>query len=103
MKANNPPRCIAGPAPAPPTGGKLQKFWNIASTGDDSGEILLYGDVVSRQPVDWWTGEPEPGLYIAPESFLEDLAAVKDKSARKSSRAERALHDQGDQRGDRAR
>ena len=39
-----------------------------------------YGDVVSRQPVDWWTGEPEPGLYIAPESFMEDLAAVKGKS-----------------------
>ena len=56
MKANNPPRCIAGPAPAPPTGGKLQKFWNIASTGDDTGEILLYGDVMSSQPIDWWTG-----------------------------------------------
>ena len=80
MKANNPPRCIAGPAPAPPTGGKLQKFWNIASTGDDTGEILLYGDVMSSQPTDWWTGEPEPGLYITPEDFLEDLAAVKDKS-----------------------
>ena len=80
MKANNPPRCIAGPAPAPPTGGKLQKFWNIASTGDDTGEILLYGDVMSSQPIDWWTGEPEPGLYITPEGFLEDLAAVKDKS-----------------------
>ena len=79
MKANNPPRCIAGPAPAPPAGGKLQKFWNIASTGDDSGEILLYGDVMSSQPVDWWTGEPEPGLYITPEGFMEDLAAVKDK------------------------
>lgn len=25
-------------------------------------------------------GEPEPGLYIAPESFMEDLAAVKGKS-----------------------
>lgn len=80
MKANNPPRCIAGPAPAPPTGGKLQKFWNIASTGDDTGEILLYGDVMSSQPIDWWTGEPDPGLYITPEGFLEDLAAVKDKS-----------------------
>ena len=30
--------------------------------------------------MDWWTGEPEPGLYIAPESFMEDLAAVKGKS-----------------------
>lgn len=56
-----------------------QKFWNVASVSEDEGEITLYGDVVSQQPIDWWTGEPEPGLYIAPESFMEDLAAVKDK------------------------
>lgn len=59
---------------------KLTKFWNITSTGEDTGEIALYGDVMSRQPIDWWTGEPEPGLYITPEGFLEDLAAVKGKS-----------------------
>lgn len=79
MKASNPPRLCAGPAPTPPTGGRFVKFWNVASTGDDTGEITLYGDVVSRQPVDWWTGEPEPGLYISPEGFLEDLAAVQGK------------------------
>ena len=56
------------------------KFWNMASVSDDEGEITLYGDVVSQQPVDWWTGEPEPGLYITPEGFMEDLAAVKNKS-----------------------
>ena len=56
------------------------KFWNMASISDDEGEITLYGDVMSQQPVDWWTGEPEPGLYITPEGFMEDLAAVKDKS-----------------------
>ena len=68
-----------GPAPAPraPT---PQKFWNMASVSDNEGEITLYGDVLSRQPVDWWTGEPEPGLYITPEGFMEDLAAVKDKA-----------------------
>lgn len=81
MRQSKAPRLYAGPAPVAPAGVQTTKFWNIASTGDDTGEILLYGDVVSRQPVDWWTGEPEPGLYIAPESFLEDLAAVKDKSA----------------------
>lgn len=57
----------------------VTKFWNIASTGEDSGEILLYGDVMSRQPVDWWSGEPKPGFYITPEGFLEDLEAVKGK------------------------
>ena len=69
MRTHNTPRLCAGPQ----TAGTPIKFWNVASTGDDEGEI-------TRQPVDWWTGEPEPGLYIAPESFMEDLAAVKGKS-----------------------
>ena len=68
-----------GPAPAAPPA-VVPKFWNMASVNDDEGEITLYGDVVSRQPVDWWTGEPEPGFFITPEGFMDDLAAVKDKS-----------------------
>lgn len=56
------------------------RFWNVASLGDDEGEITLYGDVVSSQPTNWWTGEPIPGDYITPEGFRDDLAAVKDKS-----------------------
>lgn len=68
-----------GPATAPTTA-TTPKFWNVASVGEDEGEITLYGDVVSRQPTDWWTGEPEPGFYITPEGFMEDLAAVKDKA-----------------------
>lgn len=67
------PAVAQKPAAAP-------KFWNMTSVSDDEGEITLYGDVMSQQPVDWWTGEPEPGLYITPEGFMEDLAAVKDKS-----------------------
>ena len=72
---------LMGPvaAPAPPVA-SAPRFWNMASVSDDEGEITLYGDVVSQQPVDWWTGEPEPGLFITPEGFMEDLAAVKDKS-----------------------
>lgn len=81
MKASKTPRFHAGPAPTAPAGGQITKFWNIASTGDDTGEITLYGDVMSRRPIDWWTGEPEPGLYITPEGFLEDLAAVQGKSS----------------------
>lgn len=70
-----------GPAPAAARQtAATPKFWNMASVSDDEGEITLYGDVMSQQPVDWWTGEPEPGLYITPEGFMEDLAAVKDKS-----------------------
>lgn len=80
MRQSKTPRLFAGPAPVAPAGVQITKFWNIASTGDDSGEILLYGDVVSRQPVDWWTGEPVSGQFITPEGFLEDLETVKDKS-----------------------
>lgn len=74
---------FAGPVPArqpAPQAASATKFWNMASISDDEGEITLYGDVMSQQPVDWWTGEPEPGLYITPEGFMEDLAAVKGKS-----------------------
>lgn len=59
---------------------KVKRCWNIASVSDDEGEIILYGDIESRQPVDWWTGEPVPGMFITPEGFMEDLEAVKNKS-----------------------
>ncbi|MBO5863118.1 MAG: ATP-dependent Clp protease proteolytic subunit [Paludibacteraceae bacterium] len=70
---------IMGPRMAQPTAA-VPKFWNVASVSDDEGEITLYGDVMSSQPVDWWTGEPVPGLFITPEGFMDDLATVKDKS-----------------------
>ena len=35
---------IMGPAAAPQAPAAT-KFWNMASTGDDEGEITLYGDV----------------------------------------------------------
>lgn len=67
--------------PAQKTGAAPAKFWNIAAStdDDDEGVITLYGDVVSQRPVDWWTGEPEPGLFITPEGFMEDLETVKGK------------------------
>lgn len=55
------------------------RFWNMASTGEDSGEIVLYGDVLSQKPRNWWTGEEKKGLYITPEGFMEDLEIVKGK------------------------
>jgi ATP-dependent protease ClpP protease subunit len=67
---------INGPAPTQ----TAQKFWNVVSAADtDAAEITMYGDVCAQQPVDWWTGEPEPGMYITPEGFLDDLAQIKDK------------------------
>lgn len=77
MRKRKKPLIINGPAPAAPAA--APKFWNVASVSDDEGEITLYGEVVSSQPIDWWTGEALPGLYISPEGFLEDLEAVKGK------------------------
>ena len=65
-------------APRQPTA--APKFWNMASLSDTEGEITLYGDIVDHVPVDWWTGDPIPGQFITPEGFMDDLAAVKDKS-----------------------
>lgn len=72
-------RMGAAPAVSRPAAA-VPKFWNVATVGEDEGEITLYGDVVGRQPTDWLTGEPEPGLFITPEGFMEEMAAVKDKS-----------------------
>lgn len=58
----------------------IAKFWNMASVSEEEGEIILYGDVVDAQPVDWWTGEALPGNFITPEGFLEDLETVKGKA-----------------------
>ena len=69
---------LAGARTAEQEGG-ARRFWNIASTDEDSGEIILYGDVMSQKPRSFWTGEERPGLYITPEGFLEDLAVVKGK------------------------
>lgn len=79
MRISNNLRVLAGPAPAV-AAGTAPKFWSMADVGEDEAEITMYGEIVDRRPVDWWTGEPEPGLFISPEGFLEDLAQVKGKS-----------------------
>ena len=55
------------------------KPYNIVIDGDDGATINLYGEVVSTRPVDWWTGEPLPGNYIAVDEFLKDIEELKDK------------------------
>lgn len=73
FRKKNPKAMTATPATTIP------KFWNVASMDDDTGIIELTGDVVSQEPVDWWTGEVIPGNYITPDGFKEDLEEVKDK------------------------
>lgn len=56
------------------------RFWNVVTDDDaDTATLTLYGDVVSRHPVDWMTGEPDAGQYICPEDFAADLEKIKTK------------------------
>lgn len=59
--------------------GKAQRFWNMTALNETDAEITLYGDVVSRQPTDWWTGEAIPGQFITPEGFAQDLELIRGK------------------------
>ena len=47
-----------------------------ASENGNSAEITMYGDVVSRRPVDYWTGEKVEGDFIVQSEILEDLKAL---------------------------
>ena len=47
--------------------------YTINMVGLNDAEINLYGEVVDEHPVDWWTGEPIPGNFIALDDFLRDL------------------------------
>lgn len=49
----------------------------MASKDGKHAEITMYGDVVERHPVDWWTGKKIEGNFIAQDEFLKDLDTVK--------------------------
>ena len=49
------------------------KFWNMVSVDDTCGEIILYGDIERRTPIDWFTGMPLEENVITPQGFLDDL------------------------------
>lgn len=53
-----------------------RSFYTMASMDGNDAEIIMYGDIVERQPVNWWTGEPVDGQFIIQDEFLEDLQAV---------------------------
>lgn len=71
MKKNN---IVMGPetvqADAP-------KFWNVVTSEGDDAELTIYGEIVNRKPRNWWSDEPEDGLFVTPEEFLEDLKLLK--------------------------
>ncbi len=52
-------------------------FYTMATVNGDEAEIIMYGEIVERQPIDWWSGEPIEGQYIIESEFLKDLKAVE--------------------------
>ena len=57
----------------------LNKCYNIVNVGTNDAEINMYGEVVATRPVDWWTGKPIPGDFIAQDEFLADLDELESK------------------------
>lgn len=57
----------------------ILKPYNIMEVGENDAEINMYGEVVERHPVDFWTGEPVSGNFIALDDFLRDLDGLKTK------------------------
>lgn len=57
----------------------LLKPYNIVLEGDDGAKINMYGEVVQTRPVDWWTGQPIEGNFIAVDEFLKDLDQLQGK------------------------
>ena len=51
-------------------------YYTMATNENNEAVITMYGDIVERQPTNWWTGEPIPGQYIIESVFLEDLDSV---------------------------
>ncbi len=57
----------------------LLKPYNIVLEGENGAEINMYGEVVQNRPVDWWTGQPIEGNFIAVDEFLKDLDQLQGK------------------------
>jgi ATP-dependent protease ClpP protease subunit len=55
------------------------KPYNFVELEDNSVEITMYGNVVQDRPIDFWTGEPIPGLFIVLSEFLQELEKIKEK------------------------
>lgn len=62
----------------PPAAVNIKRdFYTMATVDGDEAEIIMYGDIVEQQPIDWWSGTPIEGQYIIESEFLEDLKAVE--------------------------
>lgn len=52
-------------------------FYTMATKDGNTAEIMLYGKIVVKQPVDFWTGKPVEGNYIIGDEFLKDLKQIE--------------------------
>lgn len=50
--------------------------YTMATLDGDEAEIVMYGDIVEQQPIEW-SGTPIEGQYIIESEFLKDLKAVE--------------------------
>lgn len=48
--------------------------------GNGEAEIVMYGDVMENEPVDWWTGEPTGELTITSQRFLAEIEDIRGAS-----------------------
>ncbi len=53
----------------------------VVNEESNSAEINMYGEVVATRPIDWWTGNPIPGNFIAQDEFLRDLEELAGKDS----------------------
>ena len=52
--------------------------YTMAVVDGKHAEMTLYGDIVERRPINWWTDEPVEGNFIIQDEFLADLETIKD-------------------------
>lgn len=54
-----------------------RECYAMAVKDGNSAEITMYGQIVERRPMDWWTGKPVEGNFIVKSEFLKDLKAIE--------------------------
>lgn len=59
----------------------LMPYNIVVNEETNSAEINMYGEVVQTRPVDWWTGNPIPGNFIAQDEFLRDIEELAGKDS----------------------
>lgn len=53
--------------------------WKIQNKSENEAELMFYGVIVEENPMNWWTGEKEDGMFVSLEDFIKDLEQLKNK------------------------